>query len=167
VSVLLIGGGALTSAVIERLVGAGDEVRVIEPDPARGEGLRALGAFVALGSPDDFDLVERAAQNVRTIVVLVDLDLEPVVRGASAARVDRVVVVGGSSATPGPLEEAAIDYVVLRVPPPRLLRGPRVSEEAVAEAIDAADDMAGDPRLVVDLGTAEGWRSLGLAPPEP
>ena len=32
----------------------------------------------------------------------------------------------------------------------------------VAEAIDAADDLAGNPRLELDLGTPDAWRALRL-----
>ena len=169
-SVLLVGaGGALADALIARLVGEGDEVRVVEDDDRGAARWRALGAFVARGTPDDFDLVERAAQSARTIVVLSpEIPLAPVLQGATAARVDRIVVCGaGARSAAGPLEEAALDHVVLDVPQGSAWRRRRaVAPAALAEAIDAADDLAGSPRLVLDLGHADAWRALGLTPPD-
>jgi hypothetical protein len=168
-SVLVIGGrDATADAVVRRLVGEGDEVRVIEDDAGRGDELRALGAFVARGDAGDFDLVERAAQNVRTVVVLgAGWELEPILRGARAAAVDRIVWCGTRGAVdPGVLEAGGFDYVLMHVPPPaRWRRAPRIPEDALADAISAADDLAGNPRLVLDLASADAWSALGLAPP--
>ena len=41
-------------------------------------------------------------------------------------------------------------------------RARRVADELVAEAVDAADDLAGDPRLVLDLNDPGGRAKLGL-----
>lgn len=161
-SVLLVGlAPEVTAALIDRLVGQDDEVRVVEPDERNAEQWRAAGAFVALGSPDE-DLVERAAQGVRTVIVGDDVtgDKE-VLHGAARARVERIVVFG-HKIDPDTLEP---DFVVLRPPRRRLLKGPELSPSDAARAIDAAEDLAGEPQLVLDLGTAAGWRALDLGPP--
>lgn len=164
-SVLLIGAeGDVGESVVTRLVEQGDEVRVIEPDPGAAGGWRSLGAYVAAGSPDDADLVERAAQDVRTIVVLSDVELDAVIRGARAARVGRLVVCTASGERHD-LDASDVEYVVLIVPKARFGRRTAVSPAALAEAIDAADDLAGRPRMLVDLGDASGWARLGLDAP--
>ena len=163
-SILVVGpAGETGEAVIGRLVDQGDEVRVIEPDEAAADRWRALGAFVARGAADDADLVERAAQNVRTVVVLRTADLGPVVGGATSAGVGRVVVCvrGPEDVDPATL---SADVVALVVPSTRVTRRPAIPAARLAEAIDAADDLAGNPRMVVDLGTDAGWRQLGLEP---
>jgi uncharacterized protein YbjT (DUF2867 family) len=165
VSILLIGAeGDLGEAVVTRLVDQGDEVRVIEPDGRAAGRWRALGAHVAAGSPDDADLVERAAQNVRTVVVLNDHEAEPILRGARAARVGRLVVCTGARYRHD-LAAGDFEYVVLTVPRTRFGRRPALSPGALAAAVDAADDLAGRPRMSVDLGDPSGWRRLGLDPP--
>jgi uncharacterized protein YbjT (DUF2867 family) len=165
VSILLVGAdGAVGDAVVERLLDQGDEVRIVEPDAAAAEHWRALGAYVAFGSPDDSDLVERAAQNVRTIVVLSELEGEPILTGALAAGVGRLVFCvhdGGKHEVGG----KDVDFVVLVVPRTRFARRPAIAPSALAEAIDAADDLAGHPRIYVDLGNETGWRELGLDAP--
>lgn len=168
-SVLLVGAaGELAEVLIARLVEQGDEVRVVEDDDGRGSKWRALGAYVARGTPDDFDLIERAAQNVRTLVVLGRPDLGPILSGATAASVERIVCAGARSESDvAALGEAKLDYVILETPGrSRWRRGSGVSSGAIAEAIDAADDLAGHPRLVLDLGDTGAWPALGLAPPQ-
>jgi hypothetical protein len=162
-SILVVGAaGELGAAVVARLVDQGDDGRVVEPDEAAIAGWRELGAHVARGSPDDADLVERAAQNVRTVVVLDGALVMPeLLRGARAARVPRFVVCADARAV-APLAEAGVDYVVLVVPRTRFARRPSRSPAEVAEAVDAADDLAGNPRMVVDLTTPEGWAALGI-----
>lgn len=161
-SVLLAGlGSELTRAVTRRLVDQDDQVRAIArpgDDPAPPE------VHVATGELTDEDLVERACQGVRTIVLgAVGDDERAAALGAAAlAGVDRAVFVGGSAeGVPG-----SMSWVSLTLPRPRLLgRGRRLSPDAIAEAVDAADDLAGEPRLAADLGTEEGWRALRLEPP--
>jgi hypothetical protein len=171
-SVLLVGGeGALAEEVVRRLVSAEDEVRVIEQDPEAASRWRSLGAHVALGSAADPDLVERAAEYARTVVVF---DRGPewrqevlaaVLEGAGSAR----VVLCSESADEriaAALAESGFDHIVLRTR--RRSRWPlrtvTVSAQDLAEAVDAADDLAGNPRLDLDLGSPEGWRALRLAP---
>lgn len=161
-SVLLAGLDAeLAATVAERLLAQGDQVRVIAP---AGDPAPYTGAHVALGDPGDEDLVERATQGVRTIVLG---PLPPETRGAAlaaAARagVGRAVLLGGRVEDVPP----AMSCVVISVRGPRLL-GRRRSPGAddLAEAIDAADDLAGQPRLTVDVATEEGRRALRLGPP--
>ena len=167
-SVLLIGSaGELPATVAARMVAQGDEVRAIATDPAL-EGLSTHGVRIARAPDLDADLVERAAQNVRTIV-LFELDettLEAVLEGAQAARVERLVVC--SRSVPETVREllrgCGIEYVVLEVPRKgRFRKG--VPDEAVAEAVDAADDMAGELRLELDLNESDAWQTLKLEAP--
>ena len=53
-------------------------------------------------------------------------------------------------------------FVVMEQTTGRWPRARRVADELVAEAVDAADDLAGDPRLVLDLNDPEGRAKLGL-----
>ena len=84
----------LARTLTRRLISQEDEVRVIATPGDDAEALRNLGAHVARGQRLDADLVERAAQNVRSIVVGV---VEPetmseILEGARFARVERVIV---------------------------------------------------------------------------
>ena len=168
-SILLIGDpGSLGEVLVRRLISQGDEVRAIATD-ADGDELSGHGVHIARGPYLDADLVERAAQNVRTIVSFDASDdvLEPVVDGARAARVDRVVVCATSIPQEGRelLLNSGLEYVLLRPPRRGLFRkGP--SEEAIAEAIDAADDLAGELRLELDLSDGAAWTVLNVSPPE-
>lgn len=167
-SVLLVGAaGDLPAVVADRLIAQGDEVRTIATDPAL-ENLGSLGVRIARGPYLDADLVERSAQNVRTIV-LFDADdevMEAVIEGAHAARVERVVLCSGAITEPGRrrLRGSGLDYVVLQVPRKgRFRKG--VPDKAVAEAVDAADDMAGPLRLELDLNQSDAWQTLMLEDP--
>ena len=161
-SVLLVGLSPDVGRVLtRRLLEEGDQVRVIlrpGEDAASYEG-----AHVATGDAADDDLVERAAQGARTIV-LGDLDDDTrsaALTGAARAGVDRAVLLGKA----GGEVPAAMSWVALVTPRPLfgLRRGP--GPEELAEAVNAADDLAGEPRTVVDLGTDEGWRTLRLERP--
>ena len=168
-SVLLVGdGGSLRGVLAARLIAQGDEVRAIELEPAAAEELRSLGVHVAKGHYLDADLVERAAQNVRTIVVLEPTRevLESVIEGARFAAVERLVLCGERIAdlATHALGASQIDHVILSVPRKKFFKG-GPSEEKVAEAIDAADDLAGNPRLELDLGEATSWAKLKLDGP--
>lgn len=171
-SVLLIGiSGSSGGAIVTRLIDQGDEVRVVEDDPAAAEQWRSLGAHVARRIDDMPDLIERAAQNVRTVVIGetaahdVD-DVSAIVEGAAAARVERIVLYGAGPS--GSALEAVrafpFQHVVLSTGRRRLLGG-RLDDESLAAAVDAADDIAGEPRLELDLGDPEAWPALGLSPP--
>jgi NAD(P)-dependent dehydrogenase (short-subunit alcohol dehydrogenase family) len=172
-SVLLIGADAeLGAALIRRLIAQDDEVRVIEVDDRAAARWRSLGAHVAAGENTDSDLVERAAQGVRTLV-LFDGEaaaVQPVVEGASLARVDRLVLCSSDPQNDAmaSIRASRIDYVVLRtaVGRRRFWGGPnQLSDEIIAEAIDAADDLAGEPKLDLDLRQPASWQQLGLEPP--
>ncbi|MGH2774693.1 MAG: hypothetical protein ACRDJT_04570 [Actinomycetota bacterium] len=175
-SILLIGlDEDVMPALIGRLTAQGDEVRVLEADEAASDRWRSLGAHIASGPQWDADLIERAAQNVRTIVVGEHHDRDPVevmealVEGGGFASPEmRLVVVG----EPQPraldaLRESKLDYVVLGSVVRRALLGKSraLSPERLAEAVDAADDLAGSPRLVLDLRYEHAWRELKLGPP--
>lgn len=175
-SVLLIGVEEdLGTALVRRLVMEGDEVRILEPDHGRDELWKPLGAYVAVGPADDWDLVERAATNVRTVILgeglrpLTRETIEQILEGAQRSSVTRVVLCASS-----PDEEAveairssSLDYVVLTTGRKGFLsRTPGVEKDRLVEAIDAADDLAGEPRLELDLTGSEGWQLLRLEPPE-
>ena len=152
------------------LIEEGDEVRVVVTDHADRTAFEEIGAYVAVGDPGDDDLIERACQNVRTVILhdpplkrLVPV-LPDIVRGARRAGVDRMIL-----AAERPLQVAdvfdkdAMSYVVMTTRG-RGLRTRRVPVRDLAEAISAADDLAGEPHLAVDLSTSEGWQDLRLSP---
>lgn len=157
-SVLLLGiGPELAPVLIRRLLEEGDQVRAILP--AGSDPAPFSGAHVATGDPGDDDLVERAAQGARSVVLGrgVDVPLEAAARGG----VDRVILLDGDVAS-APDGMSCVALVTSRRGFGRR-RGP--APAAVAEAVNAADDLAGEPRLVADLTTDDGWRALGLDPP--
>ena len=70
VSLLLIGLPETFAAIlVRRSQEEEDEVRLLLPGWLRSRALETAGRFVATGSPGDADLIERAATNVRTIVL--------------------------------------------------------------------------------------------------
>jgi uncharacterized protein YbjT (DUF2867 family) len=170
-SVLVIGADTeLGSALISRLTAEDDEVRLVESDEATGARWKSLGAYVAGGRSDDGDLVERAAHGARTLILLHDQAPEvlDVLIGAARSTGARVVLCSRNlrKTAVASIRESGLDYVVLRMGRPRRLwslRNPNV--ERVAQAIDAADDLAGHPHLELDLGRPESWNRLGLDPP--
>jgi hypothetical protein len=150
----------LAAELTRRLLEEGDQVRAI----AAPGGAAPPGAHVASGDLFDEDLVERACQGVRTIV-LGDVPAEVrsvALTAAALAGVDRAVLVD----TPPEGVPEGMSWVALMLPRGRLLgRRKPLAPGVVAEAVDAADDLAGEPRLVADLGTDEGWHALRLEPP--
>lgn len=165
-SVLLIGDpGSLGETLVRRLIAQGDEVRAIATE-AGGDELAGHGVHIARGSELDADLVERAAQSVRTIVAFDGSTLEPVIDGARAAGVERIVLCAASvsPAARDQLRASSLEYVVLEPPRKGLFRK-GVTDDALAEAIDAADDMSGKLRLELDLNESEAWETLKLEPP--
>ncbi|CAN5522131.1 hypothetical protein BH24ACT26_BH24ACT26_08020 [soil metagenome] len=176
---LLIGpSAAIGEALVPRLLRQSDEVRVVEEDAGLAATWAALGAHVARGSRSDADLVERAAQNVRTIVVMprpgddaVEL-LSAVVDGATHASPSMRIVVCAShvdASVASVVKDSGLDHVVLRtgaklggfLP----LTVERVPATALAEAIDAADDLPGSPKLDLDLTVRGSWGALHLSAP--
>jgi uncharacterized protein YbjT (DUF2867 family) len=163
VSLLLIGiEGDAGEAIVRRLISQGDEVRVVEDDPDASKRWKSLGAYVARPDYDMTDLVERAAQNVRTIVIGEDAgkerdQVQSILEGAGLAGVERLVMYSGSpvAAVVDAIRESRLQYLVLST------RG--VSAEDLAEAIDAADDIAGRPRLELDLTETASWVALGFS----
>ena len=165
-SILLIGDpGSLGEVLVRRLISQGDEVRAIATEGSEGE-LAGHGVHIARGPDLDADLVERAAQNVRTIVTFDTSVLEPVIAGAQAARVERIVLCATSvpEADRASLRASGTEYVILQLPRKGLLRK-GVPDDAVAEAIDAADDMSGKLRLELDLNEDVSWTMLNLEVP--
>lgn len=167
-SVLLVGnGGELAGLVADRMLAQGDEVRAIAVEGDL-ETLATRGVHIARGPFFDADLVERAAQNVRT-VVLFDTTEEvvgDVIEGARAARVDRIVRCSTTAQEPvrKALRDSGLEYVVLQMPRKgRFRKG--VPDGAIAEAIDAADDMGGRLRLELDLNERDAWETLKVEPP--
>ena len=175
-SVVLIGADEVWGpAIVERLRDEDDIVGVIEEEPGRRDLWRDLGAHVALGSGTDPDLVERAVQHARSIVVFErpagrgEL-LDGVFQGARLApgETARILYVTSDedAAVREALDASAFDYVVLRLPRrSRWRRAPVLTPADLADAVNAADDLAGNPRLDVDVSSAEGRQALGLDPP--
>lgn len=173
-SVLLLGTSALTGALIRRLVAQGDDVRVVERDERAATEWARLGARVARGSGTDADLVARAAQGARSIVVtppepeelraLVATAVECARAGDAvrvilcAPRVDRTAI--------EVIESSGVEHVILDSGHRRGLvpRRKGARRAGIVAAIDAADDLADSPRLRLDLRDADAWRALGLGP---
>jgi hypothetical protein len=172
VSLLLLGvEPGLGEPLIAHLIAQDDEVRVIEADSGRAAHWKELGAYVAPGEDIDPDLIERAAQNVRTIVVFErageDLEraVETALEGAALAGVERIVVCAAPVSKPvvDLLRNSGIDYVALSLGRRRRLLGERPTPVAdITAAVDAADDLAGSVRLELDLTIPESWTALGL-----
>lgn len=163
----------LGQVLSRRLIDQGDEVRALVTDDGPAPDLP--GVHLATGRYlDDADLIERAAQNVRTIVVGEELPrpraeyVAALVQGARAAGVSRIVYCDTEpdEDVVAPLRAAEIEYVVLRGGRTGLLRrGTAVGADDLAEAIDAADDTAGPLRLELDLTQPEAWGELKLESP--
>ena len=160
---------SLALITARRLIEQGDEVRVLLTEERFADAYRAVGVFVALGSElGDPDLVERACQNVRTLVLgpISKEVLEHMLMGTAPAGVGRLVYVTERPGSElGVIERASHSYVVLRCPRPGLLGRNRLDPATLAEAIDAADDLDGEPRLDLDLGTDAAWAELKLPTP--
>ena len=168
-SVLLVDPDEVWGPAIARLLlEEGDEVRVLTPHPSRW-GDR--GVYVAPGDPLDPDLVERACTNVRTVVLtflgrkapmsLVD----GVLAGAIHAGTDRIVACAPSADADliRALSAGGMSYVLVVTGRRGFLPKVTADAHAVAQAVSAADDLAGAPRLVVDLTTEAGRTELRLA----
>ena len=167
--------GPVAEALIQRLLAQGDEVRVVESGAETDPKWEIVGVHVARGDDTDADLIERAAQNVRTAVLFDDRKgseevIDPLLEGISAAGVDRLVILTRRADNEWlpKVETAGLDHIVLYLPEPRRFIGSRssVPPAALAEAIDAADDIAGNPRMRLDLREPASWQALGLEPPD-
>jgi hypothetical protein len=164
------------TALVTRLLDQDDEVRVVAADPHAAQRWQALGAHVARGDAHDPDLIERAAQNVRTIVVLEEPSTEVVAAvtgGGQLASPQMRLVLWLREPRPSAEEivrGSGLDYVFLRGTPTagRFVTAgrKRAALQALVEAIDAADDLSGNPRLDLDLTSSAAWRNLGLDPPQ-
>lgn len=172
-SILLVGlSESLARVLSRRLIAQGDEVRVLVAGGLTQPELP--GVHVASGQYlDDADLIERACQNVRTVVLGEDLPsprsdhLGPLIQGARAADVSRIVYYDPAPdlSIVEPLRTSDLEYVILAGGRSGLLRRASVhDDEDVAEAIDAADDTSGDLHLELDLTQPSGWEALKLSP---
>ena len=177
-SILLIGlEDELGPVLVQRLLREGDVIGVIEEDEDRAARWREVGAHVASGQSTDFDLIERAAQHARSIVV-VDFRLsepreviEAVLMGAQLIPGERariILVTTSREPTVGEgLTRSEFDFVILRTPragsPVR--QRSKLKTESVADAVNAADDLAGSPRLDLDLRDPDSWVALDLPAP--
>lgn len=172
-SLLLVDGpgsqrwGGVANELVDRLVAAGDQVRVLlraAGDTGVVEGLKEDGVHVAFGDASNGDLLERAAQGCRSIVLFdpsPDL-LDKALEAARFASVERLIVCA-RSARRGSMD-AAQSFVWLAARPKGTLR-PGVAWTDYAAAIDAADDLAGDVKLDLDLEDEGSWEKLGLTRP--
>lgn len=167
-SILLVGLDLeLTEALAARLQSQGDEVRVLGP-PA---GFSApSGIYVAAtGDLDDADLIERAAQNVRTVVVgespQATEAMTAITAGASAAAVERLILVTRRKDVTAEhlLGGWTGEHAILRSASGGLLKRRSLPTAVIAEAVDAADDMAGEVRLDIDLNDPDRRAILRLA----
>lgn len=165
-SVLLVApSGDIGRAIVTRLIEQGDEVRVVTD---RDEGSwRRLGAHVAVGDTADDDLIMRAGQHSRTIVLFGSdrTRIESALAGAATARIERAVfVLDDAQRLPEGAADRLSSYVVLQTG--RSRRRPRIAAADLARAVDAADDLAGAIALRVDLREASAWKALGLEAPD-
>lgn len=164
---MVVGTGEVEPAVASRLLEQGDEVRVVVEDAAQKPPWVTLGAHVAVGDPTDDDLIERAGQSARTLVLFDDHANDPLavgaaLRAASAAGIERLILCAPdvTAAIETLIEGARTSYVAMSYGRRLSLRG-RAPVELIAEAVDAADDMSGDPRVTVDLRRAGALGLLG------
>ena len=165
-SVLLLGAsGELGEAIVRKLLDQGDEVRAIENEPSSAASLRDLGVHIARGREIDSDLIERAGQNARTLIVIdpEDAVVTEAIEAARNAAIERLIVCGQvGREIVEVVRSSGLQYVILLgTERGRLLRR-SVPAAAVAEAVDAADDLAGEPHLELDLTRGSAWKELGL-----
>ena len=157
----------LGAAVVRRLVDDGDEVRVLIRERGGTQYWKELGAHVAVGDPADDDLVERAALNVRTIVLLnwdgiSATNAEATIAAAHRSGVDRVIATAKRRDPEATeiLDRIDVDYIILIVL--RRLLASAVDPEEVGRAVSASDDLAGNPRLVIDVSDRSDRQLLRL-----
>jgi uncharacterized protein YbjT (DUF2867 family) len=177
-AILIVPGDLQTSdefgeVLAMRLVDQGDDVRVLGQARDDADGWRRFGARPALGDPRDPDLIERASQGVRSIVLIssaaADVDIAgAAIDGGKAAGVDRLIVCADllDKRVNALVRGSGLDHVLLqraRRLGPLNLRG--IKDADAAAAVDAADDMDGNPKLELDLTRKESWAALNLEPP--
>ncbi|MQA98983.1 MAG: hypothetical protein GEU78_01600 [Actinobacteria bacterium] len=174
-SVLIVAGNThIDGLLARRLVEQGDVVGILVEDDGMIDHVDPGDAHVAQGSRTDEDLIERAATHARTIVVYEEAVVpthRDIVRAvvAAAKRIEGVrVVMWGSKHSAEAVETlstSGLPYVVIHTGKLRGRLRRTVPFEAVVEALDAADDLAGDVHLEVDLTRDEEWARLKLEPP--
>lgn len=166
---MLVEDHEVEKVVAQRLLDQGDEVRVVVTRAEERRAWAQLGVHVAVGDPTDDDLIERAGQDARTVVLFGDhaADRATVIaalKAAAAADIERVIlcVAAAGEEVRRLLAGSDRSYVILSYGRRMALRA-RAPVALVAEAVDAADDLAGQPRLEVDLRHEDALRRL--APP--
>jgi hypothetical protein len=175
-SLLLIGlPETFAAMLIKRLTAEQDEVRMLLPEGSDPSPWQRLGAFVAMGEAGDADLIERAATNVRTIVLgegTADLSMEELGELIAGARRGSVGRFGVCQRQPDPawveaLRTAEVEFVVLATAKkPRIGKArTRIPISKLSEAIDAADDIAGRIQAELDLTIPKAWKVLKVDPP--
>ena len=164
---MVVGKGEVEPAVARRLLQQGDEVRVVVVDAAEKPAWVAMGTHVAIGDPTDDDLIERAGQSARTLVLFDAHASDPATvtaatKAAAAADIERLILCAPdlSAEVLALVEGSQASYVALTYGRRLSFRG-RAPVDVTAEAVDAADDMSGHPRLSVDLRQSEALGLLG------
>lgn len=160
----------LATALLKTLVRPDDQVRIVEEDPVLAERWRSAGAHVAPGLDDDPDLVSRAAEGARTVVLCDESCSQEVLESlAEEAVKDRRIVVWAELGRldPAPLRAGSAQHIWLSGSHRRRDWGRRkaLSYEEIARVIDAADDLEGAPRWELDLTDPASWERLGLTRP--
>ncbi len=167
-SILIVGGGIpLTTALIEVLLERGDEVRVVEDDPELITRWRSRGARPARGAVDDVDLITRAAEGARSLVLcdeFFSLATVPEIETYLSSDTRLIFVLEHSD--PAVRLPSARQHVILRRLATRSRWGGRrgLGYDAIARLVDAADDIVGEPSLDLDMRDAASWLRLGLDP---
>ena len=134
----------IATSVLSELVAQGDEVRIVTVAPEKDWS--DLGAHIAKGNGTDADLLERAGQGARTVVLFDPSgdQAAAAVEAAASARIERLVVCSKKLGEEvDVVRSSGLSYVFL-------ITGRR-ARSAAAAAIDWADDLAGDVKLEVDL----------------
>lgn len=164
---MLVEDHEVEKVVARRLLAQGDEVRVLLARTELGPGWVELGAHVAVGDPTDDDLIERAGQQARTLVLFgIHAGDGPTVtaalKAAVAADIERLIlcVAAADDEVRRLMDASDRSYVILSYGRRLGLRA-RAPAALVADAVDAADDLAGQPRLEVDLRDENALDRLG------
>jgi hypothetical protein len=175
-SLLLVGlPETFAAMLVQRLLAEDDEVRLLIPEGADPDPWKRLGAFVAQGEAGDADLVERAATNVRTLVLGEEAagfsqeELDELIAGARRADVGRFVVCQAQPTQEivAALKAAEVEFVVLTTAKKPLIgkAKTRIPISKLSEAVDAADDVAGRIQAELDLTVPKAWKVLKVSPP--
>ncbi|MGI8408091.1 MAG: hypothetical protein ACR2L3_06240, partial [Actinomycetota bacterium] len=93
-------------------------------------------------------------------------EVTAIISGGKRAEVERLICV--ASELPASIHDrlsgSGLEYALLLMGGGGWLARRKISSDRLAEAIDAADDIAGPLHEVLDLTEATGWQKLGLVP---